>query len=292
MKRIFVLAAGGGYDILTIHLVAWRIKCENPKWCVDIGGMLNPKFCHFYLNNNGNIISETPILKINGLKCMRFRTSSSYFQTHNDYSYEYCRNTFQQKFFPDEKTATLSGMNTFHFALHYGTEQQIEFLSQYDSVYFCDVGGDILFSGKKNKEVKTPYIDAYSLVLAKKCIEIGIPCKLYIIAPGSDLELSPEHIKENLNIVNAYCDKIDKTNMKKLWQLYQQVRYGDGGHTIQRIYANVMIDSLSNESSPYGHLWSEIYECDIALAITLNPLAQADDFKGILEYGKILLNQM
>ena len=292
MKRILIVAAGGGYDILTVHLAAWAVQRRYPECTVEIGGMLNPKFRHFYFPDPNTVFSEAVVRQINGLTCVRFRVAPSYEQIPlAEYSYAECMGAFPQKDFPDGRTAAVSEMTLYHLSPRLDTDALVSFLCGYDRVFFCDVGGDFLYAGAENREVQTPLMDAYALVLAKKCTEQGTDCRLWVIAPGSDRELSPAHLRANLLRVGAEYREIPPEDAQRLWEMYLQVRTGDHGKTIRHIHAAVCGETLTEELKQYGNLLHQTAECDLRAAVSANPLALAENWQGVLQIGSVLLGR-
>lgn len=290
MKRYLIIAAGGGYDILTAHLLAWQLRlATNTEF--DLVGMLNPKFQHFYFKDNSlKIIKESSVISLSGKKATRFKTYPTYLENYKDYSYEFCKEHFKERDFMDTRLLANSEFKLFNFSLRYSPEEQVQFMLKYDKVVICDVGGDILYSGHENMEIKTPIIDAYALMLARFYIERGGNCDLFIISPGSDRELTKEHLLENLLNVNSVRMEINLHLANKLRDLFFRVRIGDSGKTIIRMLQAVGLYSDLNEKD-CGYLEKEIHQCNIYKAIELNPLSKQNNVAEIVSlYNKLSIS--
>lgn len=290
MKHYLIIAAGGGYDILTAHMLAWKLKLTADAE-IDLAGMLNPKFKHFYFsadsNNNPEILRESSVVSLSMKSAVRFKTAPTYLEKYEDHTFEYCREHFEERDFMDIRLAANSEFRLFNFSLRYSQEEQVQFMMKYDKVFLCDVGGDILYAGRENKEIKTPIVDAYALMLARMYIERGGDCDLFIIAPGSDRELSKEHLLKNLENVDSECTEISLYLVDKLGALFLCVRRGDSGKTIKRMLnAFELYDDLNEQGCEY--LEKEIHQCNIDKAIRLNPLSRQNSATEIVRlYNKL-----
>lgn len=289
MNKVLILAAGGGYDILTVHLLAWQLKKSTTEVHIDIAGMLNPKFRHFYFSE-GVVEKEKAVCRIGRKKAVRFKYLQDYYGGNQCPDYNYCKKNLTERDFLDGRLSVESEFELYNFSLLFGIDEQIDFLRNYDKVYICDVGGDILYSGKNNSEIKTPIIDAYTLMLARRFVETGGCAEMCIISPGSDMELTPEHIGENLMAVDAKMQPLDVELVKHLWELYKKIGYGDSGKTLRRLYAASVLMTPPDEIQKYGVLIGQECLCDIFLAIRLNPLADAESYEEILEKYRALNN--
>ena len=274
-KDCAIIAAGGGYDILTSHLLAEQLKLQK----ADLIGMLNPKFHHFYFRPDLNAYMEENAVNLleNGM-AIRYKTSTEYASYIKSCNYRNCSSNYEVRDFMDGRLVGKTHHSLYNFSLKYGWKKQLEFLLQYKKIILCDVGGDILYAGNENCEVKTPIIDAYALMLTKKCLDAGCNCEIYIIAPGSDMELTPEHIAANLNRVESVSILIEEKALSNLWALYQEVRLNNSGHTIQRIY-----EAFNGGTSEYKDYMCQIHKCNVELSYRLNPLAQFDTIDEIIK---------
>lgn len=290
MKHYLIIATGGGYDILTAHMLAWKLKLKADAK-IDLVGMLNPKFKHFYFdvdsNNNVEVLKESSIVFLSMKSAVRFKTASVYLEKYPEHTFAYCRDHFEERDFMDIRLAANSEFRLFNFSLRYSQEEQVQFMMKYDKVFLCDVGGDILYAGRENREIKTPIVDAYALMLARLYIERGGNCDLFIIAPGSDRELTREHLLENLENVDSECIEISSYLVDKLSALFLCVRKGNSGNTVKRILnAFGLYDNLNEQKCEC--LEKEMHQCNIDKAIMLNPLSRQNSATDIVRlYNKI-----
>ena len=289
MDKYLVMAAGGGYDILTAHIVAWMLRTSTDAE-IDIAGMLNPKFQHFYIDENGDkteVLKENSIVLLNVRNALRFKISSDYHEKYDDYAFEYCKEHFEERDFMDVRLAGKSEFRLFNFSLKHSPEEQVRFMLNYNKVFLCDAGGDILYGGNINKEIRTPIIDAYALMLARMYGDSGGDCELLIISPGSDRELTKDHLLANLNTVEAQGTEIPLEIARKLKDLFLAVKAGDSGKTIKRMLNSLGLLDEEYESE-YACLENKIYKCDIKKAIQLNPLVNKECLAEIVDlYKKI-----
>lgn len=291
MDKYLIISAGGGYDILTAHMVAWMLR-DSTDAEIDIVGMLNPKFQHFYGNEDGNKIEiqkEKSIAPLNMRNAVRFKISSDYLEKYNDYSFDYCNTHFEKRDFMDIRLVGKSEFRLLNFSLKYSPEEQVLFMLNYNKVILCDMGGDILYAGYSNKEIRTPIIDAYALMLARMYRDRGGKCELWIISPGSDRELTLEHLLDNLNTVGAQSTDIPIDIARKLRDMFLAVKDGDSGKTIKRMLSSLGLSGEIYESE-YGYLENKIYKCDIQKAIQLNPLSNKNCMAEIVDLYKKISN--
>lgn len=291
MEKYLIMAAGGGYDILTAHIVAWMLRASTDAE-IDIAGMLNPKFQHFYFEDDGNkteVLREGSIVLLNGKNAVRFKTSLDYLEKYDDYSFDYCKDHFEKRDFMDLRLAGKSEFRLFNFSLKYSHEEQVRFMLNYNKVFLCDAGGDILYAGHVNKEIRTPIIDAYALMLARMYEDRGGDCELLIISPGSDRELTRDHLVANLDTVEAQGTEIPLEMARKLKDLFLAVKAGDSGKTIKRMLNSLGLLDEEYESE-YACLENKIYKCDIKKAIQLNPLASKKGMAEIVSLYKRISN--
>lgn len=283
-NRILIIAAGGGYDIVSIHYIADWLK-QNRNCEIDIAGFQNPKFQHYF--EKDNIVSdEIPVRKVNGYKLRRFYRSKSYFTEGEYQSYAYNLSHGEEKDWVDARVAWLTEYDFYSLSTRKSTDELSEFICNYSEVYLCDVGGDILFSGKDDIEVKTPFIDSFSLVILKESLikKPELKSHVIIIGPGLDLELSPSHLEKNLGSctieekIRIQYDSFNKTT----YTLFKKVVYGNSGKSITRLMGKLEGQPAA-DLIEYGEMPLYLYVLDSQSVIELNPLTKSYSYSEIIE---------
>lgn len=230
-KKI-VIGAGGGYDIVVAAMIRNRILRHNSDE-IAVGGFLNPKFTHIYDNGSDHVVESA----VNLVKSAR-----KYRITLDEYTSEksYDCNKEEAVHFVDQKLSEVLDCSVYNFSLNYEAEQIAVFLVEnYDEIYLCDVGGDILFFGREDSSVKTPIIDAFSLIVARKCYELAEKkCQLILVGIGLDGELGKINISRNLaSLENEAAvlgvEDICSLDIEYLEKVYNGVRITNKGKTNQ-----------------------------------------------------------
>lgn len=284
-KKMLIFAVGGGYDIVSVHLMAEIVKKHNPEYTIELAGLQNPKFQHFFLENGTGIEHNEVVCISDEVTAIRYYRVHDYFEPMENRTYEEYVCSGEQKEWVDDRISKISPYKMYSVSALGDMEVVLDFLAQYEAVLFCDVGGDVLYAGERNKEVKTPYMDAYSMILLRKLRRKnphGI-IKLFVIAPGADMELSEEHLLENINRVKIEeaSIKIDADMFNKVYKMYLEVAVGKSGKTLRRM--NDVINGYNQyDLGNYRKYIPYIQEVSVDKVIEMNPLSNANSFDEIL----------
>lgn len=287
-KKILI-GAGGGYDIVVAAMMRNRILCGNSDE-IAVGGFLNPKFTHIYDNGSERVVEGAVNLVNNARK---YRITLDEYISEKSYN---C-NKEEAVHFVDQGLSEVLDCSVYNFSLNYEAEQIAVFLVEnYDEIYLCDVGGDILFFGREDSSVKTPIIDAFSLIVARKCYELAEKkCQLILVGIGLDGELENTNISRNLaSLENESAilgiEYICSLDIEYLENVYNRVRTPNKGKTNQ-----LLIDIWNNrdlEKNPlvikrnilsFKKWFNKIYILDALAVSRHNPLCS---YKSIYEMKK------
>ena len=207
-RRVLVLGAGGGADIVAAEVVRRSILRRDPGGrdlggrdpggrdpggpdlgrTVDIAGLLNPKFEHHYVIA-GEILPERAINRAAGV--VRFRRAGL---DEPARSYvERCREG-RAKPMPDAGLAAVVAGPVYQLSTRFGLDEASAFVAGYDVVIACDAGGDILYGGAADNMARTPMMDAFSLALLRRGHARGGTGHVLLLGPGSDGELTAERL--------------------------------------------------------------------------------------------------
>lgn len=230
-----IIGAGGGYDIVIAAMLKNRLNNEFNEE-IDVGGMLNPKFMHFFNNE-----SEQPVNLVRS--AYKFRIDEAISQNFDSYL-----RSGKQVPFVDSELSKILNCRIYDFSLRFGVEPIAKFLAkQYDDIIFCDVGGDILFFSSEDSSVKTPIIDAFSLKVANMYSKLlNKSCYLILVGLGLDGEMRPINLNNNMRVLekeNAIrcTEKLNVRDYSYLENIYNKVRVGEKGKTNQ-----LLIDIAKN----------------------------------------------
>ena len=282
---MLIFAVGGGYDIVSVHLMAEIVNNHNPEYIVELAGLQNPKFQHFFLKNGTRIEHNEVVCISDEVTAIRYYRAHDYFEPMENRTYEEYVCSGEQKEWVDDRISKITPYKMYSVSALGNMEVVLDFLAQYETVLFCDVGGDVLYAGEENKEVKTPYMDAYSMMLLRK-LQRRKPhgtIKLFVIAPGADMELSEEHLLENINRVKieGASMKIDADMFNKVYKMYLEVAVGKSGKTLRRM--NDVINGYNQyDLGNYRKYIPYIQEVSVDKVIEMNPLSKANSFDEIL----------
>jgi len=284
MKKI-IIGMGGGYDIVVAAMLREKLLRTHLEDEIDIGGMLNPKFIHFFDKAGVGFQEENAVNQV-GKKTIKYRRNG----INTQYSY-YLKNDKSIHFVDGKLSEEING-KIFDFSIYLENKDDIErFLKDnYDRIIFCDVGGDILFFGEKDKMVKTPIMDAYSIRIAHDLYEIyHKDVKVLLLGIGLDGELPYENIKDNISLMeknngmDLYC-QIDAIDIEWLRQIYNKVKYEDKGKTNQLLIdigmnqVDVSPLAKKREISKYKEWFHCIYNVDVEILYDLNPIAKGKTY--------------
>ena len=300
MKKI-IIGMGGGYDIVVAAMLREKLLRTHLEDEIDIGGMLNPKFIHFFDKAGVGYQEENAVNQVSK-KTIKYRRNG----LNTRYSYYF--NNDKSIHFVDSKLSKEINGKIFDFSIYQENKEDIELFlkDNYDLIIFCDVGGDILFFGEKDKMVKTPIMDAYSIRLAHDLYEIyHKDVKVLLLGIGLDGELPYENIKDNITLIkqkkgmDLYCH-IDAIDIEWLRQVYNKVRYEDKGKTNQLLIdigmnqVDVSPLAKKREISKYKEWFHRIYNVDVEILYDLNPIAKGrtyDEMKLITAEKGVLMDR-
>ena len=277
MKAIFI-GMGGGYDILAAYMLSQKYGYID----ADIGGMLNPKFIHYFDGGDGVYREERAINYVNGAKRYKRNIYGGY--------------DLPERHFVDNDISKSIHNNVIDLSiLKSDIRTIVHFLkSSYDKVIFCDVGGDVLFFGEKDFMVKTPIIDAYSLKIADELCKVKKKlADVVVIGLGLDGELPYKNINTNINILNEKAgiiniNQLDNNDIKYLNNMYNQVKVDEEGKTI-----NLLID-IGNNSFQNNYLiqkrnildlkcwFGKVFVYEAGVLASLNPLTRVETYESMI----------
>ncbi|MBK1811309.1 DUF1152 domain-containing protein [Clostridium sp. YIM B02505] len=281
-----VIGMGGGYDIVAAYMVARSLERQcNEHQDIQIGGFLNPKFSHVYVQPDGLVKEEVAVNHV--LEAYKYRWTK-------------CNNEAQKEYFVDSSLAQMISNDVYNFSTQ-NLLEVVDFLDKtYNKIIFCDVGGDVLFSGRRDSMVKTPIIDAFSLKIASMLNKKdSSKVKIMLLGLGYDGELPYSNIKSNMDLLyknHAILGSwnICKDDIDELEKVYYNIKQGRKGKTIQ-----LMIDVWNGQVTDH-----EIYEkrriddfaewhnkgywVDPTYLSQMNPLCLERDFTSMLNAAKNL----
>ena len=285
MKKI-IIGMGGGYDIVVAGMLREKMMRVYGMDEIDIGGMLNPKFVHFYEGLEGEFQEEGAVNLVS-LKVAKYRRDRA-----NEGYLDYMKNG-EMIHFVDEALALEVDEKVFGFSIFRDNIDDIEHFLQenYEQIIFCDVGGDILFFGEKDKMVKTPVMDAFSIRVAYDLGEkYRKNVKVLLLGIGLDGELPFENLKSNIVQMEqrrafSYWDNIEVEDLEWLKRVYERVRYGSKGKTNQLL---LEVGTHSVETSLLAkkrgiHKFAEwfncVYQLDVGTLFEMNPITKARTYE-------------
>ncbi|HEX3479147.1 MAG TPA: DUF1152 domain-containing protein [Kofleriaceae bacterium] len=281
-RRILVLGAGGGSDVIAAEVVRRALLRRAPGRQVDLAGLLNPKFEHHYLAD-GDAAPERAINRAAGVA--RFRRASldepprSYAQRVRD---------GRCKPMPDARLAELVDGPIYQLSTRFGLDELCEFAAGYEAVLACDVGGDILYGGPADNMVRTPLMDAFSLALLRRIHARGTTGYVLLLGPGTDGELSPERLAAAIDALGRRGairarGRLSARDVEALADL--QERCGEAsGKTLRLIVAvraalasGASLPAIAGRDMERFRLWvDQAYLLDGAGVWSHNPLAAGD----------------
>ena len=295
MGRSLLLAAGGGFDILTVQsvldlLLKLGVATEND---VDVAGWLNPKFDHFLSDGTDTVVFEKPVNYL-GLdqNIVRFRRLSVQYDSIEHPEYVWYERYGTRKPIVDNEVPGIVGRGIYCLSTRYGLVDLTWFCSAYDKVIVCDVGGDILFSGPEDSNVKTPLLDALSLATLRRVrLEAkSLSIRVAIVGLGSDHELEPRQLARNLDRIARNQGllggmRIDEQIFDRLECRYAQVVNKYGGNTILRMLRARQEFSRAQDNATGIPLFDPTiaYLLDFDAVCALNPLSTASSLKEMYE---------
>ena len=300
-NRVLVIGAGGGFDILTVQIVRDRLQTTNRAVQIDTAGWLNPKFDHFYLEDEGKYRFELPINVLNRTgHVIRFRRKSAQYDCLEHPGMEWYLEHGTRKSIVDDEMRGIVRQPLIHFSTRYGSDTIAKFLATYGTVVLCDVGGDVLYSGQKDNEVQTPLIDAFSLVVLRKAQAISnLEIRVFLLGLGTDGELTANHIEENLGLLVDEAEVLPETLINEsdvvaLRSYYARIRCKYGGNTIRAILAiwdgrggGLPLSTVTErDPSAYSTWFNKIISIDFNALCDLNPLSAGDSFSDVSQLAK------
>ncbi|WP_106767826.1 DUF1152 domain-containing protein [Paenibacillus faecalis] len=297
-KKILLLAAGGGFDIVTVQMLREYMLTDSNSLTIETAGWLNPKFDHYYIKD-GYVEFEKPvnILDKNN-QVIRFRRSEVKYDSTDHPGYRWYERQGETKELVDDELSNMMQSHLINLSTRYGINPLISFFKQYDEVIICDVGGDILYSGPKDNEVKTPLIDAFSLAaLRHNSLSNELNVRVMVFGLGTDGEINAEHLEENINHLIQMGGLISKNKLthkhiELLSKYFIPIRKKYGGNTIRCLleiwnYSNNKHEFHSSENARKRNLvsyykWFNYYFVfNYETILQLNPLSRASSMKEI-----------
>lgn len=281
-----VIGMGGGYDIVAAYMVARSLErqCHEPQH-IHIGGFLNPKFGHVYVQPDGSIKEEMAVNHVR--EAIKYRRKK-------------CVNEVEKVHFADSDLAQMISNDVYNFSTQ-NLSEVVDFLDKtYKNIIFCDVGGDVLFSGRKDSIVKTPVIDAFALKIASMLNEKdSSKVKVMLLGLGYDGELPYSNMKCNMEsllkndaILGSW--DIHQNDIDELERIYYKIRQGKKGKTIQLIidvwYGQVTDREIYEKRRimDFAEWHNKGYWVTPAYLAEMNPLCCEGDFTSMLESAKYL----
>ena len=286
--KTIIIGAGGGYDIVIAAMLRNRLLKKN-NMEIDIGGFLNPKFIHFFSNDNflEDIIEEQAVNHSSDI--VRFRRLPNAVDFHTE-KYQFYKRNGINKDIVDSRVMKVLDCPVFSFSLRFDMDIIFQFLyDNYDEVIICDVGGDILFSGIRDNMVKTPIIDAYSLAIANRYAKKK-KAYVYLLGLGLDGELNKENIENNLsdlefNKAILSVESLTQADVDFLKYFYNQVKFAESGKTNQLLIdiweSNIDQNAiaLKRNIQDMKKWFNKIYIIEASKLSLLNPLSILDSYQ-------------
>jgi hypothetical protein len=203
-KKILIIGAGSGADILSSLLIVNELKNKNN--IIDLAGFLTPWAVHYFDN-----LIEKPINIIKDGKNEKVKLGKT------NISLPFFETTLHKL----NKGNKLGVNKMFLFSLQKGTKvlkkniEKIINKEGYDLILVVDVGGDILVDKANLKDIFTPIVDISCLNIFSN-IKTKAKKYLIVIAPGIDGELKTKNLKL---IIKKYEDNNKLIFTKKLSSL-------------------------------------------------------------------------
>lgn len=245
-KKVLVVGAGSGSDILTSLMVAHRLMSHGST--VDLAGFLTPWALHSF---DGQL--EQPVNRL------KSEDTRKYFAQSPDVSLDF----FEPTLFVLNKQENWGINGIYLFSIQYGTQRlqtdvaQLMAQQEYDAVFIVDVGGDILARKQDLPRVFTPIVDKTCLQIFSQ-IYTQAEKILAVIAPGVDGELPREILREVFDDYSEHeyiCarEAIEETGPSYQFFRHALVRLQEGrsfhSNTIRLIHALVTGDATTE--SPF-----------------------------------------
>lgn len=299
-KHILLIGGGGGFDIVAVQMIREATLLEYPAICIDTAGLLNPKFDHYYsFDGFKNIVHfEEAVNKfITASDIRRFRRHRNDLDSPSHPGFDWYLRYGTVKPMVDTELRKSVNHQIWHFSTRFGIEPIVKFLSLYDSVILCDVGGDILYSGSCDNEVRTPLIDAFSLSLLTglSLYRIISNSKVMLLGIGTDGELTASHMRTNLQRLSQKKGieeifTLKSNHLKLLHKYYNKLCYFNGGNTIRLMFAiweatqldkRVPVIAQRNVNE-YEEWFNKVYILNSEILCQHNPLAMSRSFGEII----------
>ena len=300
-QKVLVLAAGGGYDIVVAEMLRRSLNQKNHNKSIDVAGFLNPKYEHFFSTDGfrDSILRERPINQL--IECRRFRRSSALPSdllrgVNASEEYRRCVHNRREKVHVDSLLRAKTTVPLYNFSTRFGVEALIPFLSKYTEILLVDVGGDILYHGRRDNEVRTPLIDAFALCCMNRLrmhIGDGVPVRVLVFGVGTDGELTADHLRQSIRELQkrdgTFFLLLTEIEMRILDDLYSLVKSGEGSGTIELIcaiwHSNRTDSGLPSVRgrymTPFAEWFNRVLVMSAETAISHNPLSNFDNFEQI-----------
>lgn len=223
-KKILVLGAGGGNDILSALLIAGYLKEEKIK--VDIANMASPGFYHLFNSKGERGVNQVTIHSKRFLcPSLRDRIEAPYIDAHVPYI---C------------KKFGINIENFYTFSIRFGSETLTKMVNHlivnnsYDAVIAVDAGGDILADPIRDYFLLSPMLDFSTLNLLNSIK--GADVYLLAFALGADGEITFSRLKEIHNkkfphLVKGGCyfskEDVQIKLFKKMFEEFKVIRRGN-----------------------------------------------------------------
>jgi adenylylsulfate kinase len=277
IRRILVVGAGGGADILAAEIVRSGLQNEYRRADVHVAGWLNPAYRHVYANWD-EFEPEVPVSRIKPI--LRRRPNGS---SHPSVD----RTWFHH----------VDATRTWLLSMCGGIEPLAEFASGFDFVVLCDCGGDILFHSGASSHIKTPVIDGLSLAmlaqsLVKNPKQVGI---VAILAAGLDGEFTRESLIEALDRIKAShlgSIELSSTHRHLLRQMVPYLSRRKGGtcirlmEVISRTGSPARIEWPDRDVESFRSWFNQVLTFDARQIIGNNPISQAGTYSDAINLAK------
>ena len=292
MKKI-IIGAGGGYDIVVAAMLRNRLL-HGASVEIDLGGFLNPKFVHFFSNDDfvDDITDEQAINK--SLDVIRFRRLPC--NTHDTpiNRYQHYKKYGEIKDIVDSRVRKSVGCPVYNFSLRFSMDSIVQFLNDnYAEIIVCDVGGDILFSGQRDNMIKTPIIDAFALAIARR-YAVKKSAFIYLLGLGIDGELYKKNIEMNLSELDykkaiLSIEYLDQTDVDFLKQFYNQVKFEENSGKTNRLLIDIWENNIDkNDIAKKRNIhdmeqwFNKIFIVEANKLASMNPLSAVDNYNDML----------
>ena len=302
-NRVLLIGAGGGFDIMTIQMIRDAILADNPQVKVETAGWLNPKFDHYYSSDGfKKVVSfEKAVNEVS--EVVRFRRPKIDYDNPSHPGFDWYLKYGGQKPIVDTELRKVVKHRLWNFSTRFGLAPLIIFASEYNSIIVCDVGGDILYSGATDNEVRTPLIDAFSLALLAELFQVNkqSDCKVMLLGLGTDGELLASHIRTNLQIIKHNRGILDtfflkQTHITSLQKYYEQVSNFTDGKTIPLLLAIWEATQEGNkvpiigqrDVNSYSEWFNKVFIVSPDVVCHHNPLTPSQSFGEITKKAYVL----